>query len=66
MRSLFGSLLASFLTTPGLVVLAALDSSLIFFLPLGIDFVLILLADCGSGGGSSGPGIYVIPGGGGK
>ena len=43
-RSLFGSLLAYFLTTPGLVVLAALDSSLIFFLPLGIDFVLILLA----------------------
>ena len=44
MRSLFGSLLTYFLTTPGLVVLAALDSSLIFFLPLGIDFVLILLA----------------------
>jgi membrane protein YqaA with SNARE-associated domain len=43
-RSLFGSLLAYFLTTPGLVVLAALDSSLIFFLPLGIDVVLILLA----------------------
>jgi membrane protein YqaA with SNARE-associated domain len=43
-RSLFGSLLAYFLTTPGLVVLAALDSSLIFFLPLGIDVVLVLLA----------------------
>jgi len=43
-RSLFGSLLAYFLTTPGLIVLAALDSSLIFFLPLGIDLVLIMLA----------------------
>ncbi|MFL6281372.1 MAG: YqaA family protein, partial [Vicinamibacterales bacterium] len=44
MRGLFYSLLGYFLTPPGLVLLAALDSSMVFFLPLGIDFVLILLA----------------------
>jgi membrane protein YqaA with SNARE-associated domain len=44
MRSFFYSLLAYFLTPGGLVVMAALDSSLIFFLPLGIDFAVILLA----------------------
>ena len=44
MRSLFFSFLGYFLTPPGLVAMAALDSSLIFFLPLGIDFVLILLS----------------------
>jgi membrane protein YqaA with SNARE-associated domain len=44
MRSLFYSFLGYFLTPPGLVAMAALDSSLIFFLPLGIDFVVILLA----------------------
>lgn len=44
MRSLFYSLLGYFLTPPGLVVMAALDSSLIFFLPLGIDFAVIVLA----------------------
>ena len=44
MRSLFYSFLGYFLTPPGLVAMAALDSSLIFFLPLGIDFVLILLS----------------------
>lgn len=44
MRSLFYSLLAYFLTPGGLVLLAALDSSLIFFLPLGIDFAVIILA----------------------
>jgi membrane protein YqaA with SNARE-associated domain len=43
-RSLFYSFLGYFLTAPGLVAMAALDSSLVFFLPLGIDFVLILLA----------------------
>ena len=40
MRSLFGY----FLTPAGLVLLGFLDSSLIFFLPLGIDVVLILLS----------------------
>jgi len=43
MRSLFFSFLGYFLTPSGLVVLGVLDSSLIFFLPLGIDFVLILM-----------------------
>jgi membrane protein YqaA with SNARE-associated domain len=43
MRSFFYSLLGYFLTPPGLVVMAALDSSLIFFLPLGIDFAVIVL-----------------------
>lgn len=40
MRSLVGY----FLTPAGLVLLGVLDSSLIFFLPLGIDVVLILLS----------------------
>jgi len=44
MRSLFGPFLGYFLTPAGLVALAALDSSVIFFLPFGIDFVLIILA----------------------
>ena len=43
MRSLFAPLLGYFLTPAGLVALAMLDASLIFFLPLGIDVVLILL-----------------------
>lgn len=44
MRGLFYSFLGYFLTPLGLVLLAALDSSMVFFLPLGIDFVVILLA----------------------
>lgn len=44
MRGLFYSFLGYFLTPSGLVFLAALDSSMVFFLPLGIDFVVILLA----------------------
>ena len=44
MRSFFYSLLGYFLTPGGLIVLAALDSSLIFFLPLGIDFAVIVLS----------------------
>lgn len=43
MRSLFSSMLGYFLTPAGLVVLGALDSSLVFFLPLGIDFAVIVL-----------------------
>src|SRR3954454_11632023 len=43
MRSLFYSLLGYFLTPAGIVAMGALDSSLVFFLPLGIDFVLIIL-----------------------
>ena len=37
------SLLASFLTPGGLILLGALDSSLIFFLPLGIDVAVVVL-----------------------
>jgi membrane protein YqaA with SNARE-associated domain len=44
MRSLFTSLLGYFLTPGGLVLMAALDSSLVFFLPLGIDFAVIILS----------------------
>lgn len=36
-------MLGYFLTPAGLVVLGALDSSLVFFLPLGIDFAVIVL-----------------------
>ena len=44
MRALFYSFLGYFLTPAGLVVMGALDSSMVFFLPLGIDFVVIILA----------------------
>jgi membrane protein YqaA with SNARE-associated domain len=43
MRTLLRSLLSYFLTPAGLVALGVLDSSLVFFLPFGIDFVLIIL-----------------------
>ena len=44
MRALFLSLFSYFLSPWGVVLLGALDSSLIFFLPLGIDFVVIILS----------------------
>ena len=44
MRSFFYSLLGYFLTPGGLILLGALDSSIIFFLPLGIDFAVIVLS----------------------
>ena len=44
MRALFYSVLGYFLTLPGVVLMGALDASLIFFLPLGIDFVVIIMA----------------------
>jgi membrane protein YqaA with SNARE-associated domain len=44
MRALFYSLLGHFLTPVGLVLIGALDSSLVFFLPLGVDFAVIALA----------------------
>lgn len=44
MRSLFNSLLSYFLTPGGLLLMGVLDSSVVFFLPLGIDFVVIILA----------------------
>ena len=43
MRALFNTLLSYFLTPGGLVLMGALDASVVFFLPLGIDFVLIIL-----------------------
>ncbi len=44
MRGLFYSFLGYFLTPAGVLAMGVLDSSLVFFLPLGIDFVVILLA----------------------
>src|SRR3954462_14754882 len=44
MRALFYSLLGYFLTPVGVLLMAALDSSMVFFLPLGIDFVVIIMA----------------------
>ncbi len=43
MRSLLNSLLSYFLTPGGLVLMGVLDASVVFFLPLGIDFVVIIL-----------------------
>ena len=43
MKALFHSLLSYFLTPGGLLLMGALDSSVVFFLPLGIDFVVIIL-----------------------
>jgi membrane protein YqaA with SNARE-associated domain len=42
-RSLFFGLLGYFLTPFGLVLMGVLDASVFFFLPLGIDFVAILM-----------------------
>ena len=44
MRSFLESLLGYFLTPGGLLLLSVMDSTLVFFLPLGIDFVIIILA----------------------
>jgi membrane protein YqaA with SNARE-associated domain len=44
LRGFFYSLLGYFLTPAGVIAMGALDSSLVFFLPLGIDFVVILMA----------------------
>jgi membrane protein YqaA with SNARE-associated domain len=44
MRALFYSFLGYFLTPLGVVLMGVLDSSLVFFLPLGIDFVVIIMA----------------------
>jgi membrane protein YqaA with SNARE-associated domain len=40
----FFSILGYFLTPIGVVLMGVLDASLIFFLPLGIDFVVIIMA----------------------
>jgi membrane protein YqaA with SNARE-associated domain len=42
-RAFFFSILGYFLTPAGIVVMGALDASLVFFLPLGIDFVVIVM-----------------------
>lgn len=44
MRAFFFSILGYFLSPVGLVLIGALDASMVFFLPLGIDFVVILMA----------------------
>lgn len=43
MRALFTSILATFLSLPGIVVLAALDASPFLWLPFGIDAAVIVL-----------------------
>jgi membrane protein YqaA with SNARE-associated domain len=44
MRAFFFSILGYFLSPLGLVLMGVLDASMVFFLPLGIDFVVILMA----------------------
>ena len=43
MRAFFFSILGYFLTPAGIVLMGALDASLVFFLPLGIDFVVVIM-----------------------
>lgn len=43
MRAFFFSILGYFLTPAGIVLMGVLDASLVFFLPLGIDFVVIVM-----------------------
>jgi membrane protein YqaA with SNARE-associated domain len=42
-RAFFFSILGYFLTPLGVVLMGVLDASMVFFLPLGIDFVVILM-----------------------
>jgi membrane protein YqaA with SNARE-associated domain len=42
-RAFFYSTLGYFLTPAGILLMGALDASLVFFLPLGIDFVMIVM-----------------------
>lgn len=44
MRALFSSFAGYFLTPGGVLAMGMLDSSLVFFLPLGLDLVVILMA----------------------
>ena len=44
MKSLFYSLLGYFLTPGGVLFMGILDASVVFFLPLGIDFVVIIMS----------------------
>jgi membrane protein YqaA with SNARE-associated domain len=43
-RGWFLSVLGYFLTPFGVLLMGALDASMVFFLPLGIDFVVIIMA----------------------
>jgi len=43
-RPLFFSFLGYFLSPAGIILMGILDASMVFFLPLGIDFVVILMA----------------------
>ena len=43
MRAFFFSILGYFLTPAGILMMGALDASMVFFLPLGIDFVVIVM-----------------------
>lgn len=43
-RAAFLSFIGYFLTPAGLVAIAILDASMVFYLPLGVDFVAILMA----------------------
>jgi membrane protein YqaA with SNARE-associated domain len=42
-RAFFFSILGYFLTPAGIILMGALDASMVFFLPLGIDFVVIVM-----------------------
>jgi membrane protein YqaA with SNARE-associated domain len=44
MRGFFFSILGYFLSPLGIVLMGVLDASMVFFLPLGIDFVVIIMA----------------------
>lgn len=44
MRAFFFSVLGYFLSPLGVVIMGVLDASMVFFLPLGIDFVVIIMA----------------------
>lgn len=43
MRAFFFSILGYFLSPFGIVLMGILDASMVFFLPLGIDFVVIIM-----------------------
>ncbi len=43
MRAFFFSVLGYFLTPAGVFMMGILDASMVFFLPLGIDFVVIIM-----------------------
>jgi membrane protein YqaA with SNARE-associated domain len=44
MRGFFFSVLGYFLSPAGVVLMGILDASMVFFLPLGIDFIVIIMA----------------------